>query len=116
MLAAPIFQKGSVQPFAQELSPISAGQRLARNSAKAFPAGSSCNPLILVFPSIFVIPSCISARSKILARGGANYPWRYRPDLDLEKPILEPAARCDRLCMAGTIKIGTNLNFIDGTD
>jgi len=51
-----------------------------------------------------------------LARGGANYPWRYRPDLDLEKPILEPAARCDRLCMAGTIKIGTNLNFIDGTD
>jgi hypothetical protein len=34
---------------------------------------------------------------------------RYRPYLDLEKPILEPAARCDRLRTAGTIKIGTNL-------
>jgi hypothetical protein len=36
--------------------------------------------------------------------------------LNLEKPKLELAARCDRSRMAGTIKIGTNFNFIDGTD
>jgi hypothetical protein len=37
---------------------------------------------------------------------------RTLPYLNLEKPKLEPVVRCDRLRTAGTIKIGTDLNFV----
>ena len=50
------------------------------------------------------------------ARGApARFDYEYQRTFS-PQPKLEPVARCDRLRMAGTIKLGTDLNFVDGTD